>query len=123
MLDARDKLAAVLALMDEPVHLSTPDAVVPPCVMLGWRTPMIEWGVRSTTCIAFGHLSVTLVGGRLEMADGMAAIEKMYDAVQRSLRADSEGWSFLPDSGIVALTIGGALYQACRAEVRVPLLL
>lgn len=127
IVDARSKLAAVLAPVNEtdpPVHETTPDAIVPPCIMLGWRIPMIEWAERSgTRCMAFGLVAVTLVGGRLDVAGGIEAIEAMYDLVQRRMRADSEGWMPRNDEGIGPLEVGNVLYLAARIEVRVPLTL
>lgn len=129
ILDARTKLAAVLAPEfneDPDVHAVPEDSVTPPCITIGWRAPvMIDWTSSSgprTVCTGYGTLILTLVGGRLEMAGAIEAIESMYDRVQRRLRADSaNGWSLRLDSGIVPATIGNVQYLVCRIEVRVPL--
>ena len=121
MLDARAKLAAVLTNGSVPVYTALPDAVSPPCVALGWRIPMIDWATQQTRASAFGVLGVTLIGGRLEAEEGIAAIEQMYDSAQRAMRADGEGWSVGADSGVISEEIGGVSYLLCRLEVRVPL--
>jgi len=123
ILDARAKLAAVLAPLDDdepPLYDNLVDAIHPPCIMLGWRIPMIDWAGQ-TPCTAFGTLGLTLVGGRIDAAGGVEAIESMYDTVQRRLRADSQGWAMRTDGGIVRYEIGNVLYLACRVDVRVPL--
>jgi len=121
ILDARVKLGAVLAAQTDdepPVHLSNVDAVHPPCMILSWRVPMIDgWHVKG----AFGHLTVQLVGARIEQVGGVEAIESMYDTVQRRLRDDSAGWTVTTDGGITALLIGGVQYLGTRVDVRVPL--
>jgi hypothetical protein len=118
--DARAKLTAVLAPQVEgepPVH-GPADAIEPPCMLVGWRTPMVDgWGV----CNAFGFLVVMLVAGRLEAEPGVEAIEAMYDGAQRRLRDDPDDWTIISDGGIGPQAIGGVNYLACRLEVRVPL--
>lgn len=121
ILDARVKLTAILAPQTDdepPVHVSNVDAVAPPCMIVGWRVPMIDgWHVKG----AFAHLSVQLVGARIEAVGGVEAIESMYDTLQRRLRDDSAGWTVTADGGITALVIGGVQYLACRVDVRVPI--
>jgi hypothetical protein len=121
ILDARAKLAAVIAPQTDdepPVHLSNVDAVVAPCLMLGWRIPMID-GWRA--CNAFGHLTVTLIGARMEQVGGVEAIESMYDAMQRRVRDDTAGWAISTDSGIISQIIGNVPYLACRVDISVPI--
>jgi hypothetical protein len=121
ILDARVKLAAVLAPQTEdepPVHNNPVDAVVAPCLIINWRIPMID-GWRA--CNAFGYLTVTLVGGRLDTEGGVEVIEQMYDTMQRRLRETSEGWTVQTDGGIGPYVIANVQYLACRVEVRIPI--
>jgi hypothetical protein len=121
ILDARVKLGAVIAPQSDdepPVHLSNVDAVAPPCIIIGWNIPMVDdW----RACAAMGHLTLQLVGARIEAVGGVEAIESMYDTVQRRLREDAVGWTVRTDEGITALLIGGVQYLGCRVNVRVPI--
>ena len=73
LLEARDKLAAVLAPIedgDPPVLVSLVDAIEPPALMLGWGDPAVT--EERSSCFRTGHLIVTAVGSRLVPGEGVA---------------------------------------------------
>lgn len=119
ILDAREKLAAILAPVDpgDPPVVSAPvDAVAPPMLAIGWAAPMIDtWAA----CTAFGNLFVMVFAARLDIAAGYEVIEAQYQRVQTLLRQNA--WSITNDTGPGAVMIAKTLYLGCRIDVRAPL--
>lgn len=121
LLDARDKLGAVLAPLedtDPDLHLELVDSLEPPCLMLGWGEP---WLTPDTACLSTGRLVVTCVAGRLVPGEGVATLEELVHTTLGRLRADGGAWPLDNVSGPRVFTIGGVNYLAARITVRVPI--
>jgi hypothetical protein len=119
ILDAREKLAAVLAPVadDDPdVLTSLVDAVEPPALMLGWGEPWLE---PDTACLTKGRLVVTCVASRLMPGEGVAQLEALVDHTLGRLRADTAPWPLDSVSGPRVFTIAKTNYLAARVTVRV----
>jgi hypothetical protein len=122
LLDAREKLGAVLAPRDEldpELLLELVDSLEPPCLMLGWGEP---WLTPDTACLYTGRLVVTCVAGRLVPGAGVATLELLVNDTLGRLRADSGAWPTDTVSGPRVFTIGGVNYLAARITLRVPIL-
>lgn len=121
LLDARAKLAAVLAPVadDDPeVLVDLVDALEPPCLMLGWGEP---WLTPDTACVRTGRLVISCVAGRLVPGAGIETLETLVDTTLRRLGADRGPWPLDGVSGPRVFTIAGINYLAARVTVRVPI--
>lgn len=121
ILDARDKLAAVLAPVDpdDPdVLADLVDSIEPPALMLGWGEP---WLTPDTPCLRTGRLVITCVAGRLVPGAGVETLESLVDSTLRRLGADTSPWPLDGVSAPRVFTIGAVNYLAARVTVRVPI--
>jgi len=116
MLEARDKLGAVLApaVDDDPdVLLSLVDQIEPPALMLGWGEPWLE---PMTSCNQTGRLVVTCVASRLAPGDGIAMLEQL---VAYTLGRLTSEYQLDNVTGPRVFTIAKTNYLAARVTVRV----
>ena len=119
LLEARDKLAAVLAPIDDAdpdVLTSLVDSIEPPALMLGWGEPWLE---PDTSCLSLGRLVVTAVATRLVPGEGIAQLEQLVTYALDRLRADSGAWPLDSVSGPRVFPIAKTNYLAARVTVRV----
>ena len=120
LLEAREKLAAVLAPVedaDPSVLVSLVDAITPPALMIGWGDP---WLQPTGNCFQSGSLVVTAVAARLMPGDGVAMLEQLVDFTLNRLKADlSEQWAVVEVSGPRVFVIAKTNYLACRIGLRV----
>jgi hypothetical protein len=106
-LDVRAKAAAALAPMDvddPPVHLDYPDALDPPCLVVGWVDPMLE---PAGFCKRTARLAIWAVGSRLEPGAGVAACEQLAQYADVRLAADVEQWPLIRWGAPVRISWGG----------------
>jgi len=121
LLDAREKLAAALAPIedtDPSVLLSLVDALEPPALMLGWGEP---WLTPDTVCFQTGRMVVTAVAGRLEPGAGIETLEQLIVYTLARLRADAGAWPLDAVSGPRLFVVGKTNYLAARITLRVPI--
>ena len=122
LLDARDKLAAVLAPTDDDdptVLVSLVDAIEPPALMLGWADPWLE---PEGLCFTIGHIVVTAVAARLMPGEGVAKLEELVDYTLRRTRADMVNpglWQLTDVSGPRVFLMAKTNYLACRINLRI----
>ena len=119
LLDARQKLAAVLARVedtDPTILTSLVETITPPALMLGWGEPWLE---PDTGCLRTGRLVVTCVASRLMPGEGVAQLEELVDFTLDRLKADSGAWPLESVSGPRVFTIAKTNYLAARITVRV----
>ena len=126
VLDAREKLATVLAPVedsDPTVLTSLVDALEPPVLMLGWGDPW--WDPAMTTgvmrrpsfCSGTGHLVVTAVASRLVPGDGIAVLERLAHYTYERLSTD-EDFGVEGITGPRVFLIARTNYLAARISVR-----
>ena len=121
LLDARTKLAAALAPLEDgdPVVLvDLVDSLEPPALMLGWGEP---WLTPDTVCLRTGRLVVTAAAGRLVPGAGVEMLEQLVDYTLRRLALDGSPWPLDTVSGPRVFTIGNVHYLAARLTLRVPI--
>jgi len=121
LLDARSKLAAALAPIDDDdpdVLVDLVDSIEPPALMLGWGEP---WLTPDTACLRTGRLVVTCVAGRLMPGEGVAMLEQLVEYVLGRLVADGGAWPLDSVSGPRVFTIANVSYLAARVVLRVPI--
>lgn len=121
LLDARAKLAAVLAPVDDTdpsVLVDLVDALEPPALMLGWGEP---WLSPQTACLRTGRIVVTCVAGRLVPGAGIESLEMLVEHTLDRLGRDGSPWPLDNVSGPRAFTIGKIVYLAARVTLRVPI--
>jgi hypothetical protein len=121
ILDARAKLGAALAPVDETdptVLVNLVDALEPPALMLGWGEP---WLTPETACLRTGRLVVTCVAGRLVPGAGVETLEQLVDYTLRRLAADGGAWPLDTVGGPRVFTIANINYLAARITLRVPI--
>jgi hypothetical protein len=121
VLDARAKLAAALAPLDDTdptVLVDLVDSIEPPALMLGWGEP---WLTPKTSCIREGRLVVSCVAGRLVPGAGIETLEFLVDHVDRRLALDGNPWPFDRVSGPRQFTVGNVLYLAAHITLLVPI--
>ena len=121
LLDARAKLAAVLAPVDDDdptVLVNLVDAIQPPALMLGWGEP---WLTPDTACLRTGRLVISCVAGRLVPGAGVEVLEQLVDSTLTRLGADGGPWPLDGVSGPRVFTIGNINYLAARITLRVPI--
>lgn len=119
LLEARDKLAAVLtpvADSDPSVLSSIVDAITPPALMIGWAEPWLE---PETPCFLTGHLVVTAVASRLDVGAGLARLEELVDYTLSRLRADDGDWPLTAVSGPRVFLIAKTNYLGARIALHV----
>ena len=117
IVDARAKLAAVLAPIDDgdpAVLVDLVDALEPPALMLGWGEPSLT---PTGPCNYIGRLVVSAVSGRLVPGAGVAALEELKRYTLGRLGA---GGGFVVESvgGDRVFPVGGISYLAARITVR-----
>jgi hypothetical protein len=117
LLDAREKLAALLAPAadDDPSVLTAlVDSLEPPALMIGWAEPSLT---PTGPCNYLGRLVVSAVSGRLVPGAGVAALEELKAYTLGRLRA---GGGFVVETvgGDRVFPIGGVSYLAARITVR-----
>jgi hypothetical protein len=121
LLEARDKLAAVLAPVldtDPYVNTSLVDSIEPPALLLGWGEPWIEpMGLCNTT----GRIVVTCVGSRIQPGAGVATLEGLVDYTLGRIRGDQPNWTLENVSGPRVFLIAKTNYLACRMQFTVVL--
>jgi hypothetical protein len=119
VLDVRAKLAALLVPVapDDPdVHLVLVDAVVPPCILVTWADPWLEY---DTACFYTARPMLLLIAGRIEPGAGVATLETMLcDALGR-LGTDSASWPVRLVTSPRVFEIGGVSYLGARIELAV----
>jgi hypothetical protein len=121
LLDARAKLAAALAPLDDDdptVLVDLVDAISPPALMLGWGEP---WLTPDTACLRTGRLVITAVAGRLVPGAGVETLEQLVDYTLRRLATDTSPWPLDQVGGPRVFTIGNVNYLAARVTLRVPI--
>lgn len=121
LLDARSKLAAVLAPIDDddPVVLAElVDQLEPPALMIGWGEP---WLTPETACLRTGRLVITCVAGRLVPGSGVETLEQLVESTLGRLAVDGGPWPLDTVSGPRVFTIGNVNYLAARITLRVPI--
>jgi hypothetical protein len=119
LLETRDKLAALLAPVDDDdpnVLASLVDAIQPPALMLGWGEPWME---PDTGCLATGRIIITAVAGRLMPGEGIAKLEELVAYVLG--RLDPVDYDLETISGPRVFLMAKTNYLACRITVRVAL--
>jgi hypothetical protein len=117
LIDARPKLAALLAPIDDSdpdVLMSLSDSIEPPALMLGWGEPWLD---PDTACFKVGHMLVTAVASRLMPGDGVAKLEELVDYTLT--RIDPVEWALESVSGPRVFVIGKTSYLAVRIALRV----
>lgn len=116
LLEARDKLAAVLAPVessDPAVLTSLADAIEPPALMLGWGDPMLT--AEHSDCFMTGRLLVTAVGARLVPGEGVGMLEALVAyALGRTANDAGENWELVTVSGPRDYFIAKTHYLASR---------
>jgi len=124
LLDARAKLAAALAPVDDTdpaVLVDLVDSIEPPALMIGWGEP---WLTPDTSCLRTGRLVITAVAGRLVPGAGIEMLEQLVTyTLGRLTEAGAGAWPLDPATGISGprvFTVGGIQYLACRITVRTP---
>ena len=121
LLDARVKLAAALAPLDDDdpdVLVNLVDVLEPPALMLGWGEP---WLTTDTACLRTGRLIVTAVAGRLVPGAGVETLEQLVEYTLGRLRADGGAWPLDLVGAPRVFTIGNVNYLAARITLRVPI--
>jgi hypothetical protein len=121
LLDARAKLAAALAPIDDAdpsVLVDLVDALEPPALMLGWGEP---WLRPQTACLREGRIVITCVAGRLVPGAGIETLEQLVDHTLGRLAADAGAWPLDSVSGPRAFTIANINYLAARITLRIPI--
>jgi hypothetical protein len=121
LLDARSKLAATLAPLDDddPVVLvDLVDAINPPALMLGWGEPWLE---PRTSCLWQGRLVVTCVASRLMPGAGVATLEELIDYTLGRLNTDTGAWPLDNVGGPRVFNVANINYLAARIVLRVPI--
>lgn len=121
LLDARAKLAAALAPLDDTdpmVLVDLVDALEPPALMIGWGEPWLE---PQTPCLRQGRLVVTCVAARLMPGAGVETLENLIDYTLTSLAADQGAWPLDTVSGPRVFNIANINYLAARITLRVPI--
>lgn len=121
LLDARSKLAAVLAPVDDAdpdVLVDLVDSIEPPALMLGWGEP---WLTPETACLRTGRLVITCVASRLVPGAGVEQLESLVDYTLGRLAADGGAWPLDTVSGPRVFTIGNVNYLAARITLRCPI--
>ncbi len=119
LLDARSKLAAALAPVDDAdpnVLVDLVDSIEPPALMLGWGEP---WLLPDTACLRTGRLVVTCVAGRLVPGSGIEQLEQLITYTSRRLVDDVGKWPLDSVGGPRVFTVGGVNYLAARITLRV----
>ena len=72
----REKVAA--AMGDEiVVHADVVEALEPPCYLLGWGAPWLDY---MNGCSYVARPAVICVAGRISAAEGMANLERLLEA-------------------------------------------
>jgi hypothetical protein len=121
LLDARAKLAAALAPLDDDdpeVLVDLVDSLEPPALMLGWGEP---WLTPDTACLRTGRLVVTCVAGRLVPGAGVEMLEQLVAYTFGRLGVDASPWPLDGLSAPRVFTIGNVNYLAARLTLRVPI--
>jgi hypothetical protein len=121
LLDARTKLAAALAPLDDddPVVLvDLVDALEPPALMIGWGEP---WLQPQTACLRTGRLVITAVASRLVPGAGIETLEQLVEYTLTQLAADGGAWPLDNVGGPRVFTIANINYLAARITLRVPI--
>jgi hypothetical protein len=116
LLEARDKVAAMLAPVDDDdptVLVSLVDSVEPPALMLGWGEP---WLTPTTKCFQEGRLTVTCIAGRLVPGEGVAKLEQLVAYVLERVSLP-----LVDVGGPRVFVIGNVNYLAARVTVKVPI--
>jgi hypothetical protein len=119
LLEARDKLAAVLAPVadtDPFVLTSLVDSISPPALMLGWGEPWLE---PEGFCNLLGRIIVTCVAARLMPGDGIATLESLVDYTLTHVATDQPNWTLETISGPRVFLIAKTNYLACRVQFKV----
>jgi hypothetical protein len=119
--EARDKLAAVLAPIEDTdphVLISLVDALEPPALMLGWGEP---WLTPDTICWITGRIIVTCVAARLSPGPGIATLEDLVAYTLARTRTEPENWVLETVSGPRVFLIAKTNYLACRVQFKVAL--
>jgi hypothetical protein len=119
LLDARAKLAAALAPVDDgdPVVLvDLVDAITPPALMLGWAEP---WMTPDTGCLYSGRIVVTAVSTRLVPGAGIATLEELVTYTINRLRTSGGAWPLESVGGPRVFVIAKTSYLAARLTFRV----
>ena len=120
LLDARSKLAAALAPVedDDPTVLTDlVDSITPPALMLGWAEP---WLTPDTGCWYSGRIVVTAVAARLVPGAGIATLEELVAYTLSRLRTYNGGaWPLESVGGPRVFVIAKTSYLAARLTFRV----
>jgi hypothetical protein len=115
LLDAREKLVAVLAPRDnsDPAVLtSLADTISPPALMIGWGDPMLR--AERSNCFATGRLLVTAVASRLVPGPGVGVLEELVAYTLGRTWNDAESWELVDVSGPRDYFIAQTHYLAAR---------
>ena len=118
LLDAREKLAALLAPEsdDDPaVFTALVDSIEPPALMIGWAEPSLT--PTGGACNYLGRLVISAVATRLVPGAGVADLEELKAYTLGRLRAGG-GFAVETVGGDRVFPIGGVSYLAARITVR-----
>jgi hypothetical protein len=121
--ELRARAAQVLAPVsdqDPPVIDAPPDAVHPPCYILEWNDPWLEF---QTPSLWFSQLAIVCVTGRLDPQSGTETLEQMAADVVGRFKADSYSWPQTGSSAPRMLEINGVSLLAARIVYRAPVTL
>jgi hypothetical protein len=121
LLEAREKLAATLAPIDDgdpAVLVSLVEAIEPPALMLGWADP---WMTAENGCFAQGNMLITAVASRLQPGEGVAILEQLVDYTLGRLDASATPWQWSDVGAPRVFVIAQTNYLACQINVKVTL--
>jgi hypothetical protein len=121
LLEARDKLAAVLVPVldtDPYVQTSLVDSIEPPALLLGWGEPWLE---PLGMCGQTGRIIVTCVASRIQPGEGLAMLETLVDYTLGRIKGDQPNWTLESVTGPRVFLIAKTNYLACRIQLKVTL--
>lgn len=119
LLEARDKLAAILAPVEDTdpyVHTSLLDSIEPPALMLGWGEPWLE---PEGVCWMVGRIIVTCVAGRIMPGEGVGYLETLVNYTMTRVATDQPNYTLENVSGPRIFLIAKTNYLACRIQYKV----
>jgi hypothetical protein len=112
---ARTDLAAIVAAIFPPEwgvidHL--PDAVYPPCALIGWADP---WMRPSTHCVWQGAMEIMCVAQRLEPGGKLETLEEMVGLIIPALKRTD--YTVVDTTSPYPMQIGGVDYLAASINI------
>jgi hypothetical protein len=111
----RSDLAAIIAAAlpnDMGVIDYLPDAIAPPCALIGWSDP---WLRPTTLCNYEAMLEILCVAQRIEPGGKLEVIEEMVSAILPAIKGS--GFVVRDATSLYPLQIGGVDYLAATINV------